>query len=80
MFSLIHLCRYSYVTKELPNLLKNVQGLDTTNVSIMGHSMGGHGALTIGIKNPLVYKSISGEFSLIREFRLSKVTLQYIIA
>jgi len=68
------------VTKELPNVLKDVQGLDTTNVSIMGHSMGGHGALTIGIKNPLVYKSISGEFPYFREFRLSLNTLQYIKA
>ena len=28
-------------------------------VSLMGHSMGGHGALTIGLKNPTAYKSVS---------------------
>jgi S-formylglutathione hydrolase len=33
--------------------------LDTGNCSIFGHSMGGHGALTIALKNPGVYKSVS---------------------
>mmetsp|Transcript_19027 Transcript_19027/g.57494 ORF Transcript_19027/g.57494 Transcript_19027/m.57494 type:complete len:290 (+) Transcript_19027:58-927(+) len=53
---------YSYVTKELPQLLKDDKAfaaLDTTNTSIFGHSMGGHGALTIGLMNPDTYKSIS---------------------
>lgn len=51
---------YSYITRELPALLKaNVPALDTSNVGIMGHSMGGHGALSIALKNPGVYKSAS---------------------
>jgi len=51
---------YDYVTKELPALLKASDlPLDTTNCSIMGHSMGGHGALTIALKNPGVYKAVS---------------------
>jgi S-formylglutathione hydrolase len=33
--------------------------LDVKNCSIMGHSMGGHGALTIALKNPGVYKAVS---------------------
>ncbi len=51
---------YDYVTKELPAALKNSDlPLDTDNCSIMGHSMGGHGALTIALKNPGKYKAVS---------------------
>jgi S-formylglutathione hydrolase len=46
--------------QELPAVLSaHFANLDTTNVSIMGHSMGGHGALTIALKNPGKYKSLS---------------------
>jgi S-formylglutathione hydrolase len=51
---------YDYVTKELPEVLeKSDLPLDTANCSIMGHSMGGHGALTIALKNPGIYKAVS---------------------
>ncbi|OAE32046.1 hypothetical protein AXG93_2278s1250 [Marchantia polymorpha subsp. ruderalis] len=51
---------YDYVTKELPELLKaNFSELDTSRASIFGHSMGGHGALTLYLKNPGAYKSAS---------------------
>jgi S-formylglutathione hydrolase len=51
---------YDYVTKELPAVLaKSDLPLDTENCSIMGHSMGGHGALTIALKNPDTYKAVS---------------------
>eukprot|EP00877_Chromochloris_zofingiensis_P000252 jgi/Chrzof1/10227/Cz04g33100.t1 len=51
---------YDYITKELPELLgKHFQNLDVGKASITGHSMGGHGALTIALKNPGVYKSVS---------------------
>lgn len=51
---------YDYVTKEVPELLKaNFSQLDTSRASIFGHSMGGHGALTIFLKNPDKYKSVS---------------------
>ena len=50
---------YSYVTKELPALLANNFNVDINRQGIMGHSMGGHGALTIALKNPLAYKSAS---------------------
>lgn len=53
-----HYQMYSYITKELPELIESQ--LPVTQVkSIAGHSMGGHGALTIGIKNSKVYHSIS---------------------
>ncbi|XP_058205381.1 S-formylglutathione hydrolase [Rhododendron vialii] len=51
---------YDYVVKELPQLLsENFPQLDTTRASIFGHSMGGHGALTIYLKNLDKYKSVS---------------------
>lgn len=51
---------YDYITKELPALLgAHFPQLDTSNASITGHSMGGHGALTIALKNPGMFKSLS---------------------
>ncbi|CAF4784056.1 unnamed protein product [Pieris macdunnoughi] len=51
----------SYVNKELYDLIlsafENVVDID--RIGIMGHSMGGHGALTSGLRNPGQYKSIS---------------------
>jgi S-formylglutathione hydrolase FrmB len=39
---------YSYITSELPKaLFKEFTELDGERISIMGHSMGGHGALTL---------------------------------
>ncbi|CAB9499457.1 Alcohol dehydrogenase class-3 [Seminavis robusta] len=44
---------YSYVTQELPDLVEEKWGVGANGVkSIMGHSMGGHGALTIAMKEP----------------------------
>lgn len=55
-----HYHMYDYVTSELPEALINSDlPLDADNCSIMGHSMGGHGALTIALKNPGKYKSVS---------------------
>lgn len=48
---------YSYVTEELYDLIKTQFG--TKNISISGHSMGGHGALVIGLRNSNKFKSIS---------------------
>ncbi|VVA30274.1 PREDICTED: S-formylglutathione hydrolase [Prunus dulcis] len=51
---------YDYVVKELPKLLnENFPQLDTSRASISGHSMGGHGALAIYLKNLDKYKSVS---------------------
>jgi S-formylglutathione hydrolase len=51
---------YSYITSELPSALyKQFDNLDGSRVSIMGHSMGGHGALTLFLKNPEKYRSVS---------------------
>lgn len=51
---------YSYITSELPKaLFGQFKELDGSKVSITGHSMGGHGALTLFLKNPGMYKSVS---------------------
>ena len=50
---------YSYITQELQELVKENFPVDASRQGITGHSMGGHGALTIGLKNPDVYRSIS---------------------
>jgi len=54
-----HFHMYDYVTGELSELWSaNFPG-DRDRQGITGHSMGGHGALTVGLKNPHIYKSIS---------------------
>ena len=49
----------SYIERELPALVESEFPVDMTRQGIMGHSMGGHGALTIGLRNPDIYRSIS---------------------
>ncbi|KAI4104220.1 MAG: hypothetical protein L6R37_003389 [Teloschistes peruensis] len=51
---------YSYITSELPQtVFSSFPQIDGSRVSIFGHSMGGHGALTLFLKNPGKYKSVS---------------------
>lgn len=51
---------YSYISAELPQTVFSAfPQIDSSRVSITGHSMGGHGALTIFLKNPGKYKSCS---------------------
>ncbi|MCR9260297.1 MAG: S-formylglutathione hydrolase [Pseudomonadaceae bacterium] len=54
-----HYRMYSYITEELPALLASIDQLDGSRQSISGHSMGGHGALIIGLRNPDRFRSIS---------------------
>ncbi|MCW8346110.1 S-formylglutathione hydrolase [Vibrio sp. ZSDZ65] len=53
-----HYHMYSYIVDELPALIEQHFPV-TPAKSISGHSMGGHGALTIGLKNSEQYRSIS---------------------
>lgn len=49
-----------YITDELPALIAaNVPSADMSRQGIFGHSMGGHGAITLHLKNPDTYKSCS---------------------
>lgn len=50
---------YSYVTDELPRSVLAEFPADRERQGISGHSMGGHGALSIGLANPQTYRSIS---------------------
>jgi len=50
---------WSYITQELPQLLFANFPADPQRQSILGHSMGGHGALTIGLSLPQRYKAVS---------------------
>ncbi|MBI1250746.1 MAG: S-formylglutathione hydrolase [Alphaproteobacteria bacterium] len=54
-----HYKMWSYVTRELPALALAQFPLDAARQSIMGHSMGGHGALTVGLRHPGRFKAIS---------------------
>ena len=54
-----HFNMYTYITKDLLEIIGNNFPIDTDKTGIFGHSMGGHGALTIAIKNPDLFKSVS---------------------
>ena len=54
-----HYKMWSYVTAELPALIAANFPVDMARQSITGHSMGGHGALTIGLTYPERYRAIS---------------------
>lgn len=54
-----HYRMYSYIVDELFTLVGTHFSVDLTRAGIFGHSMGGHGALTIALKNPDKFKSVS---------------------
>ena len=54
-----HYKMYDYVTKELPTLIAKEFPADGNRTGIFGHSMGGHGALTVHLKNPDQFKTCS---------------------
>jgi S-formylglutathione hydrolase len=54
-----HYRMYDYVLVELRELILKNFPIDSARLGISGHSMGGHGALVLGLRNPEVFKSIS---------------------
>jgi S-formylglutathione hydrolase len=50
---------YSYLTAELPALVADQFPIDPARQGISGHSMGGHGALVLALKNPGRFRSVS---------------------
>jgi len=50
---------WTYVTEELPALIAANFPADMARQSIMGHSMGGHGALTVALRHPDRFKAVS---------------------
>ena len=49
----------SYITKEFMKLVESSFPIDPQRIGIFGHSMGGHGALTLHLKNPTKFKTVS---------------------
>ena len=54
-----HYRMYSYVVKELPSVVAADFPVDSGRQGIFGHSMGGHGALTLALRNPDDFRSLS---------------------
>ncbi|SFL32340.1 S-formylglutathione hydrolase [Shimia haliotis] len=54
-----HFRMWDYIAEDLPSMLQEEFALDMSRQSIMGHSMGGHGALTLAMGLPGRYKSVS---------------------
>jgi S-formylglutathione hydrolase len=54
-----HYRMYSYVVEELVRIATGCFNIDAARLGIFGHSMGGHGALTLALRNPSVFKSVS---------------------
>ncbi len=54
-----HYQMYDYVVNELPTLVEANLPLDSGRRAISGHSMGGHGALVVALRNPGRYRSVS---------------------
>ena len=50
---------YSYVAREAPALIVENFPVDPARVGVFGHSMGGHGALTLHLKHPDVFRTCS---------------------
>jgi S-formylglutathione hydrolase len=53
-----HFRMESYVTRDLPKALEAFP-VDLSRCGISGHSMGGHGALTLALRHPELYRSVS---------------------
>ena len=54
-----HYRMYDYITQELPPIIFEHFPADPERHGLTGHSMGGHGALTIGLRNPDMFRSLS---------------------
>jgi S-formylglutathione hydrolase len=54
-----HFTMEQYLTTELPALVASHFAVDLARLGISGHSMGGHGALTLALRHPELYRSVS---------------------
>ncbi|MFC3908527.1 S-formylglutathione hydrolase [Legionella dresdenensis] len=54
-----HYQMYRYISQELPGLIAAHLPIDTARLAISGHSMGGHGALVIALRNPELFHCVS---------------------
>ncbi len=60
----------TYVVEELPELIEKRFPADFTRCGMMGHSMGGHGALTLALRHPGRYRSLSALSPLVAPTRV----------
>ena len=72
-----HYAMDAYVTDELPQCVARHVDVDWGRVGITGHSMGGHGALTLAMKNPGKYAALSAfaPISALSEIPWGKIAL-----
>ena len=54
-----HYCMESYLTQELVSVVGEHLPIDPQRLGLFGHSMGGHGALTLALRHPGLFKSLS---------------------
>jgi len=54
-----HFQMYSYIVKDLQALVAAEFPIDAERQGLTGHSMGGHGALTLAMRNPELYRTVS---------------------
>lgn len=54
-----HYRMYSYIVDELRETVIGELPIDGARLGIFGHSMGGHGALVLALRNPEIYRSVS---------------------
>ncbi len=54
-----HYRMYDYVSQEIYAIVQKDFGIDHTMISISGHSMGGHGALILGLREPEKFRTVS---------------------
>ena len=54
-----HYRMYDYIRDELPRLIEQAFPVDASRVGISGHSMGGHGALVLALRNPGRFGSVT---------------------
>ncbi|MEL7467556.1 MAG: S-formylglutathione hydrolase [Pseudomonadota bacterium] len=54
-----HYKMYTYIVQDLQNVLTSQFPIDPDRQGITGHSMGGHGAITLALANPDLYRSVS---------------------
>ena len=54
-----HFRMYSYIVSELREIITKNFAARADRIGVFGHSMGGHGALVLALRNPEIYKSVS---------------------
>ncbi len=62
---------YTYCSRELPDLIAEHFPIDTQRVGIFGHSMGGHGALTIALKHSDRFRTVSAFAPIVAPMQVS---------